>query len=120
MAAVVGWRRQLALLALIPSQRLRPRRLLPPHRSPRPHPHHPPLTPSPEFAKGPSGSLIMLRRTRELVNCIRDGSVFEHPPRSVPKGRVYIQDFPNAGTVVFLNLLAYYLITRQSNRLRGA
>jgi hypothetical protein len=61
----------------------------------------------------------MLRRTRELVNAIRDGTVFHHCDKPVPKGRVYIDGFPNAFTVVLLNLGAYYLITRQSNRLRG-
>ena len=75
---------------------------------------------SPNFSQGPSGSLIMLRRTRELVNAISDGSVNDKCTKHIPKGRVYIQDFPNAGTVVMLNLLAYYLITRQSNRVRGA
>jgi hypothetical protein len=32
---------------------------------------------SPNFSRGPSGSLIMLRHTRELVNSIRDGCIHQ-------------------------------------------
>lgn len=73
----------------------------------------------PEFSKGPSGSLMATRRTREVLYRIRDGSLYEECHKHVPKERVYIRDFPNAFTVLLLNLGAYYLITRQSNRLRG-
>lgn len=61
--------------------------------------------------------MIMLRRTRELTGFIEDGSIFKPQEKHVPKGRVYIHDFPNATTVLWLNLFGYYLITRQSARL---
>lgn len=75
----------------------------------------------PDFHKGPAGHMIMTRRTRELLAFMEDGSLYERPaPREqVPKGRVYISDFPNPFTVLLLNLGAYYLITRQSSRLGG-
>ncbi|KAI8466089.1 MAG: hypothetical protein J3K34DRAFT_434964 [Monoraphidium minutum] len=71
----------------------------------------------PEFSKSPSAPLIMLRRTREVVNAARDGSLYQPCEKKIPKGHVYITDFPNATTVLFLNLGAYFLITRQSKKL---
>lgn len=48
------------------------------------------------------------------------GALWRECDKPIPRGRVYIQDFPNPFSVLLLNLGAYYLITRQSNRLRGA
>jgi hypothetical protein len=61
--------------------------------------------------------MVATRRTRELLGFMGDGTLYRAPPEGIPRARVYISDFPNAGTVVALNLLAYYLITRQGSRL---
>jgi hypothetical protein len=63
--------------------------------------------------------MLATRRTRELLGFMQDGSLYGECHKPIPKGRIYIQDFPNPLTVLLLNLGAYYLITRQSNKLRG-
>lgn len=73
----------------------------------------------PEFGKGSAGHMLATRRTRELLGFMQDGSLYGECHKPIPKGRIYIQDFPNPLTVLLLNLGAYYLITRQSNKLRG-
>jgi hypothetical protein len=63
--------------------------------------------------------MIATRRTRELLSMINDGSLYEECDKHVPKGHTYIDDFPNPLTVLLLNLGCYYLLTRQSNRMRN-
>jgi len=64
--------------------------------------------------------MLGTRRTRELLGMIKDGSIYDECHKPIPKGRFYIHDFPNPLTVLLLNLGAYYLITRQGSRMRGA
>jgi hypothetical protein len=63
--------------------------------------------------------MIATRRTREVLSLIKDGSIYEECHKQVPKGHTYIDNFPNPLTVVLLNLGCYYLITRQSDRMRN-
>jgi hypothetical protein len=89
--------------------------------SPRPPLHSPPSNPpSPAFGHGPHGHMMGTRRMRELVGFIKDGSIFDEFHKPIPKGKFYISDFPNPFTVLLLNLGAYYLITGQGIRMKGA